>query len=324
MVDRRRSESPFIRPSQLRYAPTLSAPSTVATESSKSTIVVTADSSTTSVMPAASAAPTGWARSITISMPSPWCSSSSADGSCGVAAVADEGVELPQAAARAVGPLGDERPRRRLDGVAHDVGVRAVRERHDVVEEGPHPRDDAGAAGRVVRPGCGQVAHGVGAVQRVVQRAPPGVGRVERVAGVRRRHDELRPGERGDLGVDAGGVDRERLPGRRRGSRSTRGTPGRRRGRGARRARDGANRRSAACSRSRTASSSRCRGANVRTSSASPSQNWSAVTPEPGASSSVTKSMEGRVDPQAAHLDVSGSAHGASLCSRASSSDTRA
>ena len=42
------SSSPVIRPSQERYPPTLSGPSTVATESSRSTIVVTADSSTTS------------------------------------------------------------------------------------------------------------------------------------------------------------------------------------------------------------------------------------------------------------------------------------
>ena len=81
-------------------------------------------------------------------------------------------------------------------------------------------------------PGCGQVAHGVGAVERVVQRTPPRVGRVDGVAGVRRRHDELRSREGGDLGVHVRRVDLERLAGSAPGSRSTRGTSGRRRDRG--------------------------------------------------------------------------------------------
>ena len=192
----------------------MSGPSTVATESSKSTMVVTADSSTTSATPAASAAPTGWARSNRSSIPSPWWSRSSADGSSGDAAVAVQGGGVAQADAGSIGPLGDERPRGRVHGVAHDLGMRPTPERHDVVEEGARPGDDACAAGRIVRPGLGQVAHGVGAVERVVQRTPPRVGGVDGVAGVRRRHDELRTRQRGDLGVHARRVDLERLPAR--------------------------------------------------------------------------------------------------------------
>ncbi len=50
----------------------------------------------------------------------------------------------------------------------------------------------------------------VGAVQGVVQTAPTRVGGVERIARVVDRHDELRPRDLCDLGIDTRGVDFER------------------------------------------------------------------------------------------------------------------
>ena len=47
----------------------------------------------------------------------------------------------------------------------------------------------------------------VGAIQRVVQRTPAGVGRVEGIAGVEHRHHQLRAGLFGEFGVHIGGSD---------------------------------------------------------------------------------------------------------------------
>ena len=93
-----------------------------------------------------------------------------------------------------------------------DVGPRARRERDGTVEEPASVGDDLVAAHLVVSlPLLGTVGLGddVGAVQRVVERAPPGVGRVERKARVEDRHHQLRTGCGGDLVVDTRGGDRE-------------------------------------------------------------------------------------------------------------------
>ena len=124
-----------------------------------------------------------------------------------VAAVAGELIGHRQAGARAAG-------QRRLDVSRDDrvrLGVRvgARGQRHHVVEQGPHPGDDAVAADGVVGAVGRRVAHHVGAVDGVVERSPAGVGGVQRVARVVDRHDELRPGHLGDLRIDALGVDQE-------------------------------------------------------------------------------------------------------------------
>jgi hypothetical protein len=75
--------SPRISLSQLLYAAILSAASTAATESSKSMIVVTADSITTSLMPATTSLPMGLSRSISRITPSPWLVSSTLCGASG-------------------------------------------------------------------------------------------------------------------------------------------------------------------------------------------------------------------------------------------------
>ena len=72
--------------------------------------------------------------------------------------------------------------------------------------------DDARAADRVVAGAARRAAvlgDGVGAVQRVVQAAPARVRGIQRIARVGHRHDELRAGDAGDLGIDVVRADRE-------------------------------------------------------------------------------------------------------------------
>src|SRR3546814_1844047 len=47
----------------------------------------------------------------------------------------------------------------------------------------------------------------IGAIERVIKAAPARVRRVQRIAGVGERHDELRPGESRDFRVHTGGAD---------------------------------------------------------------------------------------------------------------------
>ena len=101
-----------------------------------------------------------------------------------------------------------------LDAIVRGAGVRAGGERGDQVERRLGLGDHAGAAHGIVGfplAGAAILGDRVGAVERIVEAAPARVGRVERVAGVRDRHHELRPGDLGDLRVDVGGGDRLRL-----------------------------------------------------------------------------------------------------------------
>src|SRR3546814_4564208 len=50
----------------------------------------------------------------------------------------------------------------------------------------------------------------IGAIERVIKAAPARVRRVQRIAGVGERHDELRPGESRDFRVHTGGADGKR------------------------------------------------------------------------------------------------------------------
>jgi hypothetical protein len=96
--------------------------------------------------------------------------------------------------------------------VRRRVGVRPVRQRDVLVEQGPAAAHDLGAPDGVVGGALGQVAlvgDHVGAVERVVERAPPGVRGVEREPGVEHRHHELGAGDLGDLTVHAGRLDGE-------------------------------------------------------------------------------------------------------------------
>ena len=200
----------MLRPSQLRYAATLSSASTVATESSKSTIVVTAASASTSWIPAGS---------VRADRPGPVddelevqavMAQQHARRGIGVARVPGERgrVGQPDGAGRGRGgeAVGG-------DAIAGHVPVRRAVEGHRLVEDGPHGLDHPLAADRVVGalPG-GPVGLGdrVGAVERVVQRSPARVGGVDREPGVGHRDHQLRAGDRGDLGIDPVGADLER------------------------------------------------------------------------------------------------------------------
>ena len=104
------------------------------------------------------------------------------------------------------------RERAVLGGVAGRVGVAAVLEREVLVEEAACPRDHGRTTlGVVRRPALLAVVlgEGVGAVERVIERAPAGVGGVGGEARVEHRNDELRAGLDGDLFVDVAGLDAE-------------------------------------------------------------------------------------------------------------------
>ena len=86
----------------------------------------------------------------------------------------------------------------------------ADRQRHRVVEEIPHILNDSGTAHRVVF--CGALASldfgdYIASIQRIVQTAPTRVGGVQGVAGIVHRHNQLRPGNGGDFGIDIFGLD---------------------------------------------------------------------------------------------------------------------
>ena len=170
-------------------------------------IVETADSSTRSLTPAASVLPIGVLR---------------VDGDLHVQAVVDQHHRFGRARLAAVtdelGRVGE--PDRlalhgygeafTVDGVRRGVGVRTGGEREVVVEEGAAAGDDLGPADGVVAGARREVAlarHHVGAVQRVVERAPAGVRGVGGEPGVQQRHHQLRPSDAGDLVVHVVGGD---------------------------------------------------------------------------------------------------------------------
>ena len=128
----------------------------------------------------------------------------------GIAPVADELLRLPQPGGAAL-EADHEAPV--LDGVAARVAMRALRERRGLVEEVARERHDLGAARRVVAAGPlgALVGDRVGAVEGIVEAAPARVGGVQRVARVHHRHDELRPRDGRDLGIDVGGRRRKVL-----------------------------------------------------------------------------------------------------------------
>ena len=71
------------------------------------------------------------------------------------------------------------------------------------------PSNRAGAALCIVTLALWQIAQRIGAIQRVIQAAPAGVRRVQRKAGVHDRHNQLRAGQIGDLGIDRRCLNRE-------------------------------------------------------------------------------------------------------------------
>ena len=79
----------------------------------------------------------------------------------------------------------------------------------DLVQEGPGMGDDLGPALDVIGTGGQDRGQGIGAVEGVVQAAPPGIGGIQGIAGIGQGHHQLRSGSGGDLGIDPGGADPE-------------------------------------------------------------------------------------------------------------------
>ena len=99
----------------------------------------------------------------------------------------------------------EREPARRIDLVGSHIGVAAVDQREEQIQQPVRLGDHLRAPAHVVA-GRQLVVQGqrVGAVERVVQRPPPGVRRIQRVTGHGRRHDELRAGHRRDLRIHPG------------------------------------------------------------------------------------------------------------------------
>ncbi len=128
----------------------------------------------------------------------------------GVAAVADELFGPDQPGSHMV--VQRDREPAIVDHVAGHLAMAAERQRRGLVENLAGLGNHAGATDRVVAAtarGPAILGEGVGAVQGIVQAAPAGICRVQRVARVGHRHDELRSGHAGDLGIDTLRADRE-------------------------------------------------------------------------------------------------------------------
>ncbi len=87
--------------------------------------------------------------------------------------------------------------------------MRALAQRKDVIEEATHPPDHIGAARLVVAAARRPRTEHIGAVDRVIERSPAGVRRVQRVARVADGYDQLWPCDPGDLRVNPIGLDAE-------------------------------------------------------------------------------------------------------------------
>ena len=108
-------------------------------------------------------------------------------------------VTQQQIVARAPDQLRRVGQRRRAAG---PVGPAAAGQRCCIVQERLGPVDHLAAARRVISLAGGGAGDRIGAVQRVVQAAPPRIGGVEQEPRVQDRHHQLRPGTARDLVVD--------------------------------------------------------------------------------------------------------------------------
>lgn len=97
-------------------------------------------------------------------------------------------------------------------GVGGDGGVRPGGEGGGLIQERLGAGDDGAAAGLIeafAALGAVGIRDRVCAVERVIQAAPAGVGRVQGVARVADGDDELGAGDAGDFRIDVAGLDRE-------------------------------------------------------------------------------------------------------------------
>ena len=98
-----------------------------------------------------------------------------------------------------------------MDRIGAHVSMRAGSKRHGFIQKVPGPGDHALAALRIVPFAlCLAVSrNGVGAVERVIQRAPSRIGCIECVPRIANRHHKLRAGDSGDFRVDIRSIDLE-------------------------------------------------------------------------------------------------------------------
>ena len=89
-----------------------------------------------------------------------------------------------------------------LDAIADRLGMTALSQRRRLIQEGAGAGDDASAALDVIASRPGRLAQRIGAVKRIIQAAPARIGGVQQIAGVGQGHDQLRPRQGRDLGVD--------------------------------------------------------------------------------------------------------------------------
>ena len=174
-------------------------------------IVVIADSTTTSAMPAGSSRPIGCLRSMRISMCRPWFFRRTAEGASSVAAIAGELARVAQGRS-------SPSPSATTSSRALDREAPSHPARLPPASGAASSSKLAGkamtfcAAHRVVALAAlraAVVGDRVGAVERVVEAAPARIGGIQRIARVHHRHDQLRPGDLGDLRIDIGGRDCE-------------------------------------------------------------------------------------------------------------------
>ena len=122
-----------------------------------------------------------------------------------VAAGADEGRRIGQP--QRLTPDRRDQPLR-IGVIGGDIGMAAALQRQGLVQEGGGLRDHR-IAPRRIEAARGHRPHHVRPVHRVIERAPPRIGRVQRKTRIADRHDQLRPGQGGDLGVDGAVLDGE-------------------------------------------------------------------------------------------------------------------
>jgi len=87
--------------------------------------------------------------------------------------------------------------------------VLAARKRRGLIEEVSCPGNHAGPAHGVIAPGLRAIAHGIGAIQGIVEAAPAGIGSIECIARIHDRHNQLRARNGSDFVIDIGRIDLE-------------------------------------------------------------------------------------------------------------------
>ena len=128
----------------------------------------------------------------------------------GIAAISGKGVLIRQAAGS--GRIAAMQPQRAINnGQRRNITPATPGKGEGLIEEGANAGDNLATADRVIAGTTGIAIgrNGIGAIKGVVETAKAGIGGIQRITGVGDRHDKLRPGDAGDLWVNARGIDAE-------------------------------------------------------------------------------------------------------------------